>query len=146
MTSRDGISLEQTHHIRDSCLCLHVQRAARVVARRFDDALRPLGLTNGQFSLLVSLSRPGPASMSAIASLLAVDRTTLTANLKPLERRGLLKIAADKVDRRNRTITLTAKGRKLVRTAYPIWERTHDALEKPLKAPNRLRSDLLALA
>ena len=146
MASREGISLEQTHHIRDSCLCLHVQRAARVVARRFDDALRPLGLTNGQFSLLVSLNRPGPASMSAVASLLAVDRTTLTANLKPLERRGLLKAAADKTDRRNRTIALTAKGRKLIKTAYPIWERTHAALEEPLKSPGRLRTDLLALA
>ena len=146
MTSRDGISLEQTHHIRDSCLCLHVQRAARVVARRFDDALRPLGLTNGQFSLLVSLNRPQAASMSAVASLLAVDRTTLTANLKPLERHGLLKIAADKTDRRSRTIVLTAKGRKLIKTAYPVWERTHDVLEEPLKAPDRLRADLLALS
>ena len=146
MTSRDGISLEQTHHIRDSCLCLHVQRAARVVARRFDDALRPLGLTNGQFSLLVSLNRPGPASMSAVASLLAVDRTTLTANLKPLERRGLLKVTADKSDRRNRMIGLTRKGRKLIKAAYPVWERTHGALEKPLKAPDRLRADLLALS
>lgn len=144
MSKNEALSLEQTHHIRDSCLCLHVQRAARVVARRFDDALRPLGLTNGQFSLLVSLNRPAPASMSAVASLLAVDRTTLTANLKPLERRGLLTVAVDKDDRRNRVIALTARGRKLVRTAYPIWERTHEALEQPLKAPDRLRADLLA--
>lgn len=145
MSKNEALSLEQTHHIRDSCLCLHVQRAARVVARRFDDALRPLGLTNGQFSLLVSLNRPAPASMSAVASLLAVDRTTLTANLKPLERRGLLTVAVDKDDRRNRVIVLTARGRKLIRTAYPIWERTHEALEQPLKAPDRLRADLLAL-
>lgn len=145
MSKNEALSLEQTHHIRDSCLCLHVQRAARVVARRFDDALRPLGLTNGQFSLLVSLNRPAPTSMSAVASLLAVDRTTLTANLKPLERRGLLTVAVDKDDRRNRVIALTARGRKLIRTAYPIWERTHEALEQPLKAPDRLRADLLAL-
>ena len=145
MSKNEALSLEQTHHIRDSCLCLHVQRAARVVARRFDDALRPLGLTNGQFSLLVSLNRPAPASMSAVASLLAVDRTTLTANLKPLERRGLLTVAVDKDDRRNRVIALTARGRKLIGTAYPIWERTHEALEQPLKAPDRLRADLLAL-
>jgi DNA-binding MarR family transcriptional regulator len=57
----------------------------------------------------------------------------------------LLKIAADRTDRRNRAIALTAKGRKLIRAAYPIWERTHDALEQPLKAPNRLRADLLVL-
>jgi len=146
MSKPESISLEQTHHIRDSCLCLHVQRAARVVARRFDDALRPLGLTNGQFSLMVSLSRPGPVSMSTVASLLAVDRTTLTANLKPLERRGLLKVAIDKTDRRNRAITLTAKGRRLVKTAYPIWEQTHTAQEALLRMPDKLRSELLALS
>jgi len=145
MARREGISLEQTHHVRDSCLCLHVQRAARIVARRFDDALRPLGLTNGQFSLLVSLNRPQPASMGAVSSLLAVDRTTLTANLKPLERRGLLKVSADKSDRRNRVIALTTKGRKLIKAAYPMWERTHAAQEELLKVPDRLRADLLAL-
>jgi DNA-binding MarR family transcriptional regulator len=58
----------------------------------------------------------------------------------------LLKVAADKNDRRNRLIALTAKGRKLVKAAYPVWERTHEALEEPLKAPGRLRADLLALA
>src|SRR6202795_3161274 len=84
----------------DSCLCLHVQRAARALARRFDDALRPLGLTNGQFSLMMSLNRTETPVMVAVASLLAMDRTTLTAALKPLRRRGLVKIAADSRDRR----------------------------------------------
>src|ERR1700690_1041464 len=78
---------ETTLHVRDSCLCLHVQRAARALARRFDDALRPLGLTNGQFSLMISLNRPKPPGMAAVASLLAIDRSTLTAALKPLPRR-----------------------------------------------------------
>ncbi|HTT96519.1 MAG TPA: MarR family winged helix-turn-helix transcriptional regulator [Rhizomicrobium sp.] len=146
MSKPESISLKQTHHIRDSCICLHVQRAARVIARRFDDALRPFGLTNGQFSLIVSLNRPQPAGMSAVASLLAVDRTTLTANLKPLERRGLLKISSDRRDRRNRTITLTAKGRALLKSAYPIWEATHAAQEALLKTPDQLRSGLLALS
>lgn len=146
MSKRESISLEQVHHIRDSCLCLHVQRAARVVARRFDDALRPLGLTNGQFSLMVSLNRPVPASISTVAALLAVDRTTLTANLKPLARRGLLKISIDRNDRRNRTIMLTSKGQALLKSAYPIWEGAHASLEAILKAPDRLRSELLALS
>src|ERR1700720_3325336 len=92
-------TFETTLEVRDSCLCLHVQRAARALARRFDDALRPLGLTNGQFSLLMSLNRPKPPGMAAVASLLAMDRTTLTAALKPLERRGLVKVMADRLDR-----------------------------------------------
>src|SRR3954447_9958157 len=90
--------LEFTHRVRDNCLCLHVQRAARALARRFDDAFRPLGLTQGQFSLLTSLNRPQPPTMGSVSNLLAMDRTTLTANLKPLERRGLIRIAVDKED------------------------------------------------
>ena len=79
-----------TLHVRDTCLCLHAQRAARVLARRFDEALKPAGLTNGQFSMLMSMNRPGPVRMRDVASLLGMDRTTLTAALKTLEKRGLV--------------------------------------------------------
>src|SRR5271154_6814182 len=122
-------SFETTLLVRDTCLCLHLQRAARALARRFDDALRPLNLTNGQFSLLMSLNRPEPPGMAAVASLLAVDRTTLTAALKPLERRGLVKVTADPLDRRSRLMKLTANGRRLLVRAVPIWERTHREVE-----------------
>src|SRR5882672_12378276 len=84
-----------TIEVRDTCLCLHVQRAARALARRFDEALRPLDLTNGQFSLMMSLNRPEPPGMGPVASLLGMDRTTLTAALKPLQRRGLIKLTVD---------------------------------------------------
>lgn len=96
------VPFETTLEVRDTCLCLHVQRAARALARRFDEALRPVGLTNGQFSLLMALNRPGPAAMGPVARLLAMDRTTLTAALKPLERLGLVAIEADPADRRSR--------------------------------------------
>jgi DNA-binding MarR family transcriptional regulator len=122
-------SFETTRLVRDSCLCLHVQRAARALARRFDSALRPLGLTNGQFSLLMSLNRPEPPGMTAVATLLAMDRTTLIAVLKPLRRRGLLKITADPADRRGRHIELTPKGRRLLARAVPVWKSTHAAIE-----------------
>ena len=112
---RDGLPFSLTLHVRDHCLCLHVQRAARALARRFDDALRPLGLTQGQFSLLMSLNRPEPPSMKDVAALLAMDRTTLTANLKPLERRGLVKVKVDKTDKRGRRLHLTAAGQGAAR-------------------------------
>ncbi|TXM92416.1 MarR family transcriptional regulator [Methylobacterium sp. WL103] len=102
-----AVSFATTAHIRDACLCLHAQRAARALGRRFDDALRPLGLTSGQFSLLMALNRPEPAAMSAVARLLAMDRTTLTAALKVLERRGLATVAVDPEDRRGRRLSLT---------------------------------------
>ena len=91
--------------------------------------------------------------MAAVASLLAMDRTTLTAALKPLERRGLLEITADPDDRRARVMTLTSKGRRLLARAVPIWKRTHRAIEDLLNAreldarePDRLRNDLRTLS
>ena len=122
----------------DACLCLHVQRAARALARRFDDAFRPLGITHGQFSLLMSLNRPTPARIGAIATLLAMDRTTLTANLKPLARRGLVQVSIDPDDRRSRMLALTPAGRKLLAAALPIWKRSHGELER--KIANDVRS------
>lgn len=141
-------TLETTHLVRDCCLCLHVQRAARALARRFDEALRPVGLTNGQFSLLMSLNRPKPAGMTAVALLLAMDRTTLTAALKPLRRRGLVRVAADPEDRRGRLMTLTAKGRKALIRAVPIWKKTHAVVEALLRDGDvdRLRNNLRALS
>jgi DNA-binding MarR family transcriptional regulator len=134
--------------VRDCCLCLHVQRAARALARHFDEALRPVGLTNGQFSLLMSLNRPEPPGMGSVASLLAIDRTTLTAALKPLERRGLVKVTTDPADRRGRRMSLTQKGRTLLANAAPIWEEAHLKIEAllPDGDPDRLRSDLRALS
>jgi DNA-binding MarR family transcriptional regulator len=125
-----------------------VQRAARALARRFDEVLRPYGLTNGQFSLLMSLNRPEPPSMGPVASLLALDRTTLTAALKPLERRGLVKISQDPSDRRGRILTLTAKGQNLLTRAVPIWEQTHLEIEQriPDGDPDELRRSLRALS
>jgi DNA-binding MarR family transcriptional regulator len=140
------VPLETTLHVRDTCLCLHLQRAARVVARRFDEAFRPLGITSGQFSLLMSLNRPDAPTISSVADLLAVDRTTLTANLKPLERRGLVTIKVDENDRRSRRLALTPDGRALLLDAVPIWKRTHAALERQLKrSADALRADLIAL-
>jgi DNA-binding MarR family transcriptional regulator len=125
-----------------------VQRAARALGRRFDEAFRPLGLTNGQFSLLVSLNRPEPPPMGPVANLLAMDRTTLTAALKPLKRRGLIRIKTDRNDRRSRTLILTAKGRELLARAAPIWQRTHAEVERNLAGVelDELRSGLMAVS
>jgi DNA-binding MarR family transcriptional regulator len=142
----DGFA--QTHYIRDTCLCLHAQRAARALARRFDEALRPVGLTNGQFSLLTSLNRADPPTMGAVAALLAMDRTTLTAALKPLERRRLVRQSSDPTDRRARRLQLTPAGKALLRAAVPIWVATHEAVERRLAGadPQRLRADLRTLS
>ena len=124
----DKVPFSSTLMVRDSCLCLHVRRAARTIARRFDDAFRPLDLTSGQYSLLMSLNRPHPPHMQDVADLLAMDRTTLTANLKPLERRGLVAIDIDPKDKRSRLLTLTDQGMALLVKAFPIWQKTQKDL------------------
>lgn len=145
---RNDLPLTVTHEVRDRCLCLHLQRAARAIGRRFDEVLRPVGLTNGQYSLLVSLNRPQPPCMKDVADLLVMDRTTLTANLKPLERRGLLTVSQDPNDKRARRLRLTDKGRDLLKEAVPIWRATHDDVDALLHGGDGtvLREDLLALS
>jgi len=148
MTDDPIIPYETTLFVRDHCLCLHAQRAARALARRFDDALRPLGLTNGQFSLLMALNRPEPPPMGPVAAVLAMDRTTLTAALKPLERRGLVTVEADPRDRRGRLLRLTPDGRRLLTRAFPIWKETHEKVDAQLSAVDMkaLRAGMLAIA
>jgi len=141
------LPFEATLVVRDNCLCLHVQRAARALARRFDEALRPFDLTHGQFSLLVSLNRPEPPTLGSVAMLLAMDRTTLTANLKPLERRGLVKIAVDEQDKRSRRLGITAAGRALLHKAFPVWKETHASIDREMDGDaGDLRAALRALA
>ncbi len=147
MSSSQEPSFELTRWVRDNCLCLHLQRAARAVARRFDQAFRPLGLTNQQFSLLMSLNRPQPPTIGDVSRVLGMDRTTLTANLKPLQRRGLVEIALGDADKRSRRLSLSLAGRELLMAAVPIWRETHAAIERLVAAngADRLRADLVAL-
>jgi DNA-binding MarR family transcriptional regulator len=141
------VPFETTLFVRDTCLCLHLQRAARALARRFDDALRPLGLTSGQYSMMMALNQPAPPTIGTVASILCVDRTTLTAALKPLERRGLVTVSVDDSDRRSRRLKLTAAGRALLARAVPVWRRTHAEIDRlvPDAGAERLRRDLRAL-
>ncbi|MFA7413870.1 MAG: MarR family transcriptional regulator [Rhizobium sp.] len=147
MSNQPVIPFSTTIHVRDTCLCLHAQRAARALARRFDTALKSLGLTNGQFSLMMSLNRPEPPPMGPVAAMLAMDRTTLTAALKPLERRRWVEILPDPKDRRGKRLKLTPAGVAVLSAALPIWKETHDAVEAKLSSgnPDGLRRDLLEI-
>ena len=135
MSNRKIVSTEIARSVAEACLCLHVQRAARALARHFDDVFRPLEITSGQYSLLMSLNRPAP-TMGDTADFLAMDRTTLTAALKPLVRRGLVKMAADAEDRRVKRLTLTPTGNAVLAKAYALWQEHHGAIEAAMNTPN----------
>lgn len=107
------------------CLCANTRRAARLLTQRYEEALRPAGLTPAQFELLVTLSyRPG-ISQSALASHLALDQTTLSRNLKPLLTRNLINHAACTRDRRQTVYTLTPIGAEALQHAMPLWQSAH---------------------
>lgn len=131
--------------IRGACLALHLARAARAATRAYDAALKPLGLTSGQYTLLVSLARPEPPPLQTLAEELAMDRTTLIANLKPLERRGLVgSVVPD--GGRVRHLALTPEGWALLARAVPVWRGVQDRLRPRLAAPETTYADLRRLA
>lgn len=118
--------------VHQDCVCLSLRRAARSVARRYDEALRPLDLNNGQFSMLNVVAGLQPASVQAVADHLAMDRTTVTAALKPLARRGLVEMAVSASDLRSREVALTRQGSTLLAKAVPIWQQAQAQLASDL--------------
>lgn len=107
--------------VAEACLCRRVQRASRSVGKRFDDAFRPTGLNNWQFTMLMALSGATPRTINQIAADLGMDRTTTTKNLRPLERRGLVEIHSDAKDGRVRRVALTPEGMQLLNDALMRW-------------------------
>jgi len=121
----------------ESCACHKVRMAARAVTRAYDDALRPVGLRATQLAVLVAVGKDGPVSMTALANLMGMDRTTLTRNLRPLEKQGLLAIGPEGW-RRTRRLEITKKGQSLLREALPHWEQAQHALRRKLGDQNWL--------
>jgi DNA-binding MarR family transcriptional regulator len=131
-----------------NCYVLSLRRAARAVSRRYDNAFAPLDLNNGQFSILSLVAGLAPVGITALAERLEMDRTTLTAALKPLLRRGLIKVQVSPGDLRGRDATLTRAGHSLLTRAIPIWQRMQDELEQDLSPEHgtRLRTTLAELS
>jgi DNA-binding MarR family transcriptional regulator len=128
------------------CWCLAAQRAARRLARLYDDGLRPFGLTHGQFSLLMlAAGHPGGANVGRLAEALVMDRTTVTAALKPLERRALLRVETAADDLRQRRIRLTAQGQALLAEATVAWQALQAQVRRE-RPPSDLRPSLRQLA
>jgi len=123
-----SLPIEAVVEIRDQCLCLATQRAARLLARRFDRLFAPLGLTNGQFSMLLALSGRWSPRLGELAAFLAMEPATVTAAMRTLERRGLVSLQCDPADSRARRPMLTDSGRRLVVRAVPLWRAEHRRL------------------
>jgi DNA-binding MarR family transcriptional regulator len=103
------------------CNCGALRQAARRVTRLYDEALAPTGLGVNQFAILARLSRVGPSTIQDLAGLLVMDRSTLGHLLRPLEKRGLVKLDVSEQDRRSRIVALTHAGKAAVAKARPRW-------------------------
>lgn len=115
----------------ETCACNKVRMAARSVTGAYDDALRPTGLRATQFALLAAVGMEDAVSISALAQLLGMDRSTLSRNLGPLEKAGLVKLGNEGW-RRARTLELTKKGRTQYEKGVPLWEKAQAALRRKL--------------
>jgi DNA-binding MarR family transcriptional regulator len=109
--------------VAERCAHFQLKRTVRTVTQHFDSALSETGLHVTQFTLLVTSSLMGSVPVTELADRLAMDRTTLTRNLKPLERDGLLKTHVAETDARVRLVQITPKGEEVVARAYPLWEK-----------------------
>lgn len=114
------------------CVCTELRRAARLVTQRYDAALRPHGLRATQLPILVAAAVAGPLSLAALSSRLGMERTTLLRNLRPLARRGLVRVRSS-ADSRRGEVCLTDGGRKLLERAYPAWEAAQQAVLRSVK-------------
>lgn len=150
MTTTTALPREIALEVRDRCLCFVAQRTARQLARRFDRLLKPLGLTNGQFSMMVAMGGMGEPTFGALARSLAMDHATVTAAIGKLDKRGLVAVRTDGDDRRARRVKLTASGVALIEKAVPLWRDEHSRLDAELGSdgvPSReIRAQLLRVA
>jgi DNA-binding MarR family transcriptional regulator len=119
----------KTHSINSRCTCFNLRRVTRAVTQFYDRALEPAGIRATQFTLLVSLSKAELYTLTEMANSLVMDRTTLTRNLKPLEKLDLIEIKIPK-DRRSKAYGLTPKGREILDKGIPLWEKAQNQVEE----------------
>src|SRR5260221_4693482 len=138
----------------DACVCTVLRKASRASTQMYDGILEPSGLTIAQFSLLAALYYTRSIPMKKLARRLVMERTTLTRNLAPLERRNLIELVGDRDDRRIRMVTLTAQGLEALISALPYWQEAQDkmiaglgeSLWRELRSSLRLSVDIALAA
>ncbi len=132
--------------ISEECICFSLKKAERLISRRYDEALAPFGLRNGQFSMLICISGANLINIQSIAHQLNMDRTTTTAALKPLEKRKLIKITASKEDSRVKLVSITPLGISLLTKAIPAWQKIQDQMKADISLDNFIKlKDQLSL-
>jgi DNA-binding MarR family transcriptional regulator len=115
----------------NECTCFNLRKATRVVQNLFDEAFRTIGLKGTQFTVLSHIFSYGPISLTKLADIMLLDRTTLARNLAPLEKKGFIEINPGS-DLRTRYIDITENGKRLLSRALPLWEKTQEGIKNRL--------------
>lgn len=110
-----------------SCACFNLRRATRLVTQKYDNALRASGLTANQLSLMMAAYDQDGPTMSTLAKILGMERTTLTRNAGTLERMGYLELTLGK-DKRERRVVVTAEGKQALEDVVPLWQKAQDEM------------------
>ncbi len=147
MTKKNtNFNLDRCQEIGRVCAVFNLRKASRAVTQLYEDIMKPSGVLPTQFTLLATTRAMGPVSISRMAKALVMDRTTLTRNLKPLEREGLLIVVPVKDDQRSREVSITSKGMKQLEQAIPFWQEAQNITKKALSTSrlDRMLGDLKA--
>jgi len=113
------------------CACATARHVARTLTQLYDAALSDTGLEAPQFALLMAIDQIGPCNQSAVGERYALDKTTVSRNVKWLERQGWVHVSIGK-SRRDRELTLTAEGRKRLTAAHPKWRKAQALLRSEM--------------
>lgn len=145
MSKPGNLNLKALRKAEDACLCFALRKASRSVTRLYDEALRDAGISINQFSLLLTIACKAPVSVNTLAASAAMDQSTLSRNLRPLEKKGLIQLRPG-ADRRQRLVRLSARGRRVIARAYPLWKEAQVRAEAVLggRRFGRLLADLQA--
>jgi DNA-binding MarR family transcriptional regulator len=127
------------------CACTALRKASRVVTQHYESYFRGSGLRVTQFTILSSLAQMEPQSISRLANFLGMERTTLTRNLGPLERRALVRFSSDD-DGRVRRVTITPAGESVAKSALKVWKQAQSTVPAVLKRLGLNQQDIAAIA
>jgi DNA-binding MarR family transcriptional regulator len=135
MTAKTTINKQQLLEIPSNCLDYNLRKASRIAAHHYEEVMKPCGLRNTQFTLMVATCLMDKPLITDLARVLAMDRTTVSRNVKPLQRDGLLSIVTGE-DKRSRHIVVTDAGRQRLLQAIPLWQKAHQSLQQKVGLEN----------
>ncbi|MET0071197.1 MAG: MarR family transcriptional regulator [Candidatus Thiodiazotropha sp.] len=148
MKEKDNLcDLKMCREIGQSCAMFNLRKASRALTQLYEEILKPSGVLPTQFTLLVVTRAMEPVAISRMAEVLVMDRTTLTRNLKPLEREGWVSVRQSRRDKRTREVHLTKKGMRHLEQALPLWREAQQRVRESLgnSRLDRLIEDLTAV-